>query len=676
MGVSPNGSGFLFHIPSDYDIKEIGNKMEDFEILQKLGKGGNGYAIKVKSKKNYKIYVIKISQRLTNADKKEIIILNKLNDPNHPYICKCVTYFEENGLFYIVMDLYSNKDLFRYLSAYIDMNVPIKEENLWDIFNQCLEGLAYIHNKGIIHRDIKLANIFMNEDGKIVIGDFGCCAMFNPIEFSKLSPDEQSLLKFSPLMIGTEGYMAPEITPIGNYDQRVDVYSLGVCFYNLLYKKMPKKNGKYNYKSILLDDDNYYDHELRNIIFNMLEENPNERPGSDIVYKNFKKQYIRKYVRNSSIYSIVQCLFNFPNFFDYFSDNKKIEKIYDMPYNKKISSILLEIKNKNNTNNLFELEDSAYILRKEILENENIKIKDNVEVNPLQVINSILNSLYYELNEIPKEQNENICNFNDFNKFIEHFDKRFKSLISKNFTGVFKKVLKCTGKNCSEETIIFQKFNFITFNLENYSNYFNQISCIQLSNIFKYFNQTLFSKYIHCPKCRKTSKFYENKIFYCLPSNLIIMLDKSQCKNNIYIDFNEILCLSDERKKNNVYEYKLIGVISEIKGINDSKKKYISFIKKNSNWILCDNQSNHREKNYDFTQLKNYGNIIALFYYDMKRYTPIFNNPKINNNERPINFNKINEFLNSRMYNNSINFNNNKNFTWQMMGNNNGGNFN
>ena len=60
----------------------------------------------------------------------------------------------------------------------------------------------------------------------------------------------------------------------------------------------------------------------------------------------------------------------------------------------------------------------------------------------------------------------------------------------------------------------------------------------------------------------------------------------------------------------------------------------------------------------------------------MKRYTPIFNNPKINNNERPINFNKINEFLNSRMYNDSINFNNNKNFTWQIMGNNNGGNFN
>ena len=168
----------------------------------------------------------------------------------------------------------------------------------------------------------------------------------------------------------------------------------------------------------------------------MLKENPDERPGSDDVYKYFKKQYIRKYVRNSSIYSIVQCLFNFPNFFDYFSDNKKIEKIYDMPYNKKISSILLEIKN--NTDNLFELEDSAYILRKAILENENINIKDNVEVNPLQVINSILNSLYYELNEIPKEQNENICNFNDFNKFIEHFDKRFKSLISKNFTGVFK----------------------------------------------------------------------------------------------------------------------------------------------------------------------------------------------------------------------------------------------
>ena len=51
MGVSSNKKGFVFEIPKDYDIKEIGEKLDDFEILQKLGQGGNGFAIKVRSKK-------------------------------------------------------------------------------------------------------------------------------------------------------------------------------------------------------------------------------------------------------------------------------------------------------------------------------------------------------------------------------------------------------------------------------------------------------------------------------------------------------------------------------------------------------------------------------------------------------------------------------------------------
>ena len=125
MGVAGDIKGFIFNIPNEYDIKEIGNKLEDFEILQKLGQGGNGYAIKVRSKKNYKIYVIKKSKTLTDEQKREIIILKKLD---HPGICKCLNFFEENGFFYIIMELYNNKDLYRYVDGFLKMGQKIKEE--------------------------------------------------------------------------------------------------------------------------------------------------------------------------------------------------------------------------------------------------------------------------------------------------------------------------------------------------------------------------------------------------------------------------------------------------------------------------------------------------------------------------------------------------------------------
>ena len=62
------------------------------------------------------------------------------------------------------------------MNAYRKLGLFIKEDTLWDIFNQCLFGLQYIHNQGVIHRDIKLGNLFMDENGNIQIGDFGISA--------------------------------------------------------------------------------------------------------------------------------------------------------------------------------------------------------------------------------------------------------------------------------------------------------------------------------------------------------------------------------------------------------------------------------------------------------------------------------------------------------------------
>ena len=551
MGISSNHSGFLFQIPNEYDSQEIGNKLEDFEILQNLGEGGNGYVIKVRSKKNFKIYVIKKSKEFNDPQKREILLMNKLD---HPNVCKCRTYFEEKGDYYIIMDLYGNKDLYRYITAYMRMGKRIKEEKLWDIFNQCLEALAYIHNKGLIHRDIKLGNIFMDDSGNAVIGDFGLCAMFDNKELSKLSPGEQYLLRFLPTPSGTQYYYAPEIMS-GNYNQKIDVYSLGICFFCLCYLNFPSGNyGQF------LNNDTSYDFELRKVIYNMIFPDPNQRPNSTDIYQYFKKQYIKKYVANSSIYAIVQCLFSFPNFLKYFSDTFQIAYIMETTYKKQIFLALLSIKN--NMDNIDEIEQNAYVLRKKIIGEEK-EIKDNAEIPPLEAINSILNSLYYELNEIPNMQFPEVKGFifNNFDKFNKHFNDRFKSLISQNFTGTIKKTLKCQNNNCKGVKILFQKFNFVNFNLNNYVNYFNQTTSISIADIFNYFNQTFvslkFNQRVDCSICKRKIPHIENKIFYCLPKNLVIMLEETKSIDNVKIDFDENLILSDTFGK---YQYILYGI--------------------------------------------------------------------------------------------------------------------
>ena len=209
---------------------------------------------------------------------------------------------------------------------------------------------------------------------------------------------------------------------------------------------------------------------------------------------------------------------------------------------------------------------------------------------------------------------------------------------------------------------------------------------ININGLFKYYNLTFsffkYNEYINCQTCKKMNKHLQNKKFYFLPKNLIIYLDKTKCKNNINIDFDEKLIINDEINKNNPYEYNLIGVISEIKDKKSGKIKYVSFIKKENKWIYCDIQSNNGRNFVSFTNIKNCGNIISLFYYDEKRVPPTNsfanNKNKCNNNVNNVNNNinqyyskeYLNQYISNNLYNNTIPYNRNNNnnaFHWQAM---------
>ena len=276
----------------------IGNKLEDFEILQIIAEGSYGSIAKVKSKLNSEIYALK-KIKIGNLDekekfdkKKELIFFEKLN---HPNIFKYLGHFEENGCDYYISKFFDKDNLFKFLEDKAILNIKIEEYILWQIFLQCLEGLKYLHNQGVIHRDIKPGNIFIDGQNNIQIGNFDCAAVMEENQAKYFTDDPQmqkALILNQDEKIGTENYIAPEIENSQHFDQKSDVYSLGVSFYALCYYNLPFLNGK-NMNELMADT--LYSYELKKNIRMMIQKDQNTRPKADEIYAQFKNDFIKKY---------------------------------------------------------------------------------------------------------------------------------------------------------------------------------------------------------------------------------------------------------------------------------------------------------------------------------------------------------------------------------------------
>ncbi|KAJ2880081.1 eukaryotic translation initiation factor 2-alpha kinase [Coemansia asiatica] len=120
----------------------------------------------------------------------------------------------------------------------------IDEKEGWRIFRQILEGLNHIHQSGVIHRDLKPVNAFLDGAGDIKIGDFGLAtSSFAPMDASAMSRHmslDRSGEDALTADIGTSSYVAPEVTSAqggsaARYNQKVDMYSLGIIFFEMCY---------------------------------------------------------------------------------------------------------------------------------------------------------------------------------------------------------------------------------------------------------------------------------------------------------------------------------------------------------------------------------------------------------------------------------------------------------
>ena len=389
---------------------DIGSKSDDFEVLQVLGHGGFSQVLKVKSKKNFGIYAMKKIDKekiiKKYKDKKyyfnEKVIIEQLS---HPYVIKCYKTFEESNYLYFILEFMNNGDLLSYNDGNIKFHVLIPEGKLWDIFYKCLSGLNYLHEKGIIHLDIKLKNIFLDDDFNVKIGDFNVSTVINENYAKKYSEntDEIDDLINKNTNVGTDYYKAPEVNYRNNYDQKSDIYSMGVSFFILCFGCKPTSFRNNN------ENANYYSKDIKDFILKMLKYNPDERPTSKEAMLIAREYFIKTYLKNTSLEASFNCFNNFPNFNKFFTDNETANEIFESK--KEITqlciSIILSIKNKDDK----QIKSDLYDLRK-LLIKEGLKIKsDNIEVDPNKFIMYFIEKLNTDLNIIkPKPNNNGVDN--------------------------------------------------------------------------------------------------------------------------------------------------------------------------------------------------------------------------------------------------------------------------
>ena len=174
----------------------------NMKYLVKIGSGSYGNVFKVRNKLTKNIYALKKICLSTNKKENNLYLVNELkiltyNQSN--YLLKSHEIFMDRGNICIVMDYAEKGDLRQYIKKYKNNNMKISERRIWHFLIQILLAIEYLHRNNIIHRDIKTANIMINKDYSISVGDFGVSKI--------LKPD----INLATTQIGTPYYLCPEI---------------------------------------------------------------------------------------------------------------------------------------------------------------------------------------------------------------------------------------------------------------------------------------------------------------------------------------------------------------------------------------------------------------------------------------------------------------------------------
>lgn len=211
---------------------ELDSEFPDLDITELIGKGGMGAVYKAHQKRLDRTVAVKILPPEVGDDpafaarfEREARMLARLN---HPNIVQVYDFGKKGQYFYFLMEFVGGSTL-----RHIVEEGGVNPQEALTIVPHVCEALQFAHDQGIVHRDIKPENILIDMEGRVRIADFGLAMLLDR------KPSDMTLTGANQVM-GTPHYMAPEqMRGSHAIDQRADIYSLGVVFYELLTGELP-----------------------------------------------------------------------------------------------------------------------------------------------------------------------------------------------------------------------------------------------------------------------------------------------------------------------------------------------------------------------------------------------------------------------------------------------------
>ena len=617
-------------------------KIRDYIIIKRIGFGSSGlvYQVYKSNDPSKSILILKqipfrnVSNDLEETTKKlkeaknESLILSKLS---FKYVVKYYDSFVEDDCLNIIMEYCEEGDLGTLINNLIQNNINLSEQQIWHFFIQISLGLAYIHNKKILHRDLKPMNIFLKKNNLIKIGDLGVAKM--------LQTNTKALT-----YIGTPYYLSPEVCEGKPYNSKSDVWALGCILYELCTFKKPFNafnqaalcmkiiQGKYTPIS-KLENAQKYSKNLEIIINSMLKRDYMERP-------------LMKEILNNKIF------FEKAIILGYDEDIKSIYNQYNLKIKNNIHIKNIDVNKKyciDNTNEQYSNRESNYEKKRTIpsqsRENKMKRVNSSgIYKNKSRI--SIQNSIN-NISKISKKSNskKSCKKYKTKYKIFPSHDKKKCNSMGKNTIETGHNYNRIYGRNKEKNANILTTINNYQENKKKYiiprqsskkimmknniinnlndrsmlakcnSNFNNNISLINNKIINKNYKEKKekrynicnveekkIIKYIHINKGEQNNNHYNfKKEFNFIKRNLLSDIkelyksnDNNISNNNVSANKNDLLCGKNIDKSNNINKsgIKIIGIDKKYVTINKSSVNCKHKIKKK----IILNQNNDKPK--------------------------------------------------------------------------------
>jgi len=209
------------------DEKMIGKTISCYRILEKLGEGGMGVVYKAEDTKLERAVALKfLSPHTVGGEEERARFIREAKAAaalDHPGICSIYEIDDVEGHLFIAMAYVDGQSLAETIES-----GPLILDDVLDIAVQAAEGLGEAHRAGIVHRDVKSANIMLTGAGRVKLMDFGLAKLMGKTRITETAS-----------ILGTVDYMSPEQARGEAVDHRTDIWSLGVTLYEMLTGTLP-----------------------------------------------------------------------------------------------------------------------------------------------------------------------------------------------------------------------------------------------------------------------------------------------------------------------------------------------------------------------------------------------------------------------------------------------------